>query len=171
MAVAHDGSHLRGRIVGAIAFGSVAIVDWSTRPAAPVGVVGAEVVPKFVCHDVEVPAVVVQVVDHGGAQVGAETSRIRCTAIDTEVGNAPCAGVGTTGQEVHKVTGPIGKVWVLEPFEPEGVEHGTGVAGVGCIGIGGFPHVDVRCGEGNEVVEFRLVDFAHATQQGEGPFN
>ena len=40
---------------------------------------------------------------------------------------------------VRKVTGPIGKVWVLEPVRAEGVEHGTGVAGVGCIKDRWFP--------------------------------
>ena len=149
----------------------ITIIDGSTWPPAPVGVVGAEVVPEFVGHDIEVPAVVVQVVHHGWAQVRAESGGVRSIAVDAEVGNAACSGIRSSGQQVHNVARTAREIGVFEPFWPKRIKHGTGVAREGRVWIGGFPDVDVRSCEVNEVVQFRLVDFTHPGEQGEGPFN
>ena len=171
VAVAHHGANLRLRVVGAVAFHVIAVVDGAVGPAAPVRVVRSEVVAEFVSHNVQVPAVVVQVVGVARLQVRAESSRVGGEANDVEVGDAACSGVLPAGEQVHHVALDAGEVAVVQPLEAEGVEHGVGVVGDAVVWVSRFPHVDVRGLHIDEGVDAFGVNGVHAGHDGEGPFH
>ena len=106
-------------------------------------VVGAKIVPELVGHDIEVPAVVVQVVHRRRAQVRTEASRVRRVTIDAEISDAARSGIRAPCQQVRDVARAVGQVGIFEPLEAKRIQHRSSVAGESRVRIRGFPNVDV----------------------------
>ena len=102
VAIAHDGARPHGWPVGTATFRRSTVVDCTSWPPAPVGVVGAEVVAQFMRDHVQVPGIAVDVVVGGVGQVGTEAVGIG-PAVDVEPSDASCSSVGPLGDQVGHV--------------------------------------------------------------------
>ena len=92
MTVTHDGSSVDLRAAAAVAFAGIAVVNGTSGPSAPMGVVGPKIVTEFVRHHVEVPRVTVDVGARAAGHPGAESvgKGSRNSRRDRQCRRCPC---------------------------------------------------------------------------------
>ena len=186
VAVTHDGALFIDDGFRTATFRIVAVVNGSVRPrgfigvirsagpSTPVGVVGTEVVAKFVGHHKQVPREVgwnhgeVGLVVHGAAESAGKIG----AANHAEVGDSAGASVASFGHEENHVPVGIGQNRIRRrPLHTQLVEHGARVVHGASPRFGHLPNVDVRRLQRDEVIELGPVHQVHTRQNAQAPID
>ena len=185
VAVTHDGALLIDHGLGASALGVIAVVDGAcfsgcsigvvrtSRPSAPVGVVGSKVVAQLVGDYVQVPCEArydgeVALVVHGAA----ESKPVSRAAHHAEVGNPTCSGVAALGHQVHHVPIGVGQDCIVgAPLKSELIEHGARVIDRSSPRFGDLPNIHVRGLQRHQVVQFSAVHLVDSCQHPQCPID